>query len=99
MTRLIVLVAALLGLAACASTEPVRRVAANSATGDTVEAVAGVGATQEQRDQLVCKRVKATGSHRMEKICRYQSDIDQEREETQRMLRDETRNDRPRTSN
>lgn len=41
----------------------------------------------EAIDELVCHRERVTGTHRMEKICRYRSEMDRTREETQRALR------------
>ena len=40
-----------------------------------------------ERDELICRREHVTGSHRTKKVCRLRSEIDQTREETQRVLR------------
>lgn len=42
---------------------------------------------KELRDELICRRVHVTGSHRPEKICRYRSELDAARDETQKSLR------------
>lgn len=44
-----------------------------------------------QQDELVCWRERTLGSHRLEKICRFRSEIEAEREETQRGLREAQR--------
>ena len=44
-----------------------------------------------KKDELVCWRERTLGSHRLEKICRFRSEIDAEREETQRGLREAQR--------
>lgn len=41
----------------------------------------------DPRDEMVCRREHMTGSHFSEKVCRLRSEIDQTREETQRVLR------------
>ena len=52
----------------------------------TVQKVATVE-VKDQRDELICRREKLTGSHRLMKICRYRSNIDATRKETQAILR------------
>ena len=41
----------------------------------------------QPRDELICHRERSTGSHRLEKVCRLRSEIDETREETQKVLR------------
>ncbi|NIV17639.1 MAG: hypothetical protein GWN47_04340 [Woeseiaceae bacterium] len=40
-----------------------------------------------KRDELVCWRERSLGSHRFEKICRFRSEIEDERKDTQRSMR------------
>lgn len=51
-------------------------------------AVEQVAAVAETRDELICKRVRLTGSHRLEKICRPRSQIEAEMRETQQTMRE-----------
>ena len=44
-----------------------------------------------QRDELVCWRERSLGSHRYEKICRFRSEMEDERKVTQRSLREAQR--------
>ena len=39
------------------------------------------------RDELICKRIKTTGSHRMTRVCVTRAEIEQRRAESQAMLR------------
>ncbi len=41
-------------------------------------------------EELVCSREKITGSHRVTRVCRTRSQIDEQREEDQAMIRDVT---------
>lgn len=47
-----------------------------------------VAAASEKRDEMICKRVRLTGSNRMEKICRPRSEVDETMRETHRALRE-----------
>jgi len=40
-----------------------------------------------KRDELVCWRERSLGSHRSEKICRFRSEIDAERDKAQHSMR------------
>jgi len=51
----------------------------------TVEKVAAVAPT---RDEMVCKRVRLTGSHRLEKICRPRSEVESTMRDAQQAIRD-----------
>ena len=50
-----------------------------------VEKVASVA---ENRDEMICKRVRLTGSNRMEKICRPRSEIDATMRDAQNAVRE-----------
>ena len=41
----------------------------------------------ETRDEMICKRVQMTGSHRMEKICRPRSEVETTMREHQEVIR------------
>jgi len=51
-------------------------------------AVEQVAAVAETRDELICKRVRLTGSHRLEKFCRPRSEVEAEMRETQQAVRE-----------
>ena len=46
---------------------------------------------EDHPEQLICRREKTTGSHRVTRICRTRSQIDEERDASQKMVRDATR--------
>jgi len=58
-----------------------------------VPAVAKTGAevVVPAHDELICHRERLTGTHRVERICRFKSDIDESRKATQRTLQEMTR--------
>ena len=49
--------------------------------------VENVAAVPETRDEMVCRRVRLTGSHRLEKICRPRSEINETMRDTQEAVR------------
>ncbi|NIV17638.1 MAG: hypothetical protein GWN47_04335 [Woeseiaceae bacterium] len=116
MIRIISLSAILLGLTACASSEPqndpetavqvvpaaaLKPYAGESAasSGDNANSDGALeivavpaarqkgGNTSSKEDYLICKEELILGSHRKEEVCRYRSEIEAERLETQRELR------------
>lgn len=113
MTRLIILTASALGLAACAASGPETVASANADSAATLEtnaaannassgeeeflevvevpAVPQTATVQKQSDELVCWRERLTGSNRLERICRYKSEIEATREESQRAMKRLTR--------
>jgi hypothetical protein len=44
-------------------------------------------AEPQQRSDVICKRERVTGSHRMEKVCRSRGESEEARAETQKQLR------------
>ena len=87
MIRLITLSAFALVLAACASTEPQDDTEIASARMATATSVAEIEEKVDEGDKLVCVRERVTGSNRMEKVCRFQSEIDRDRQATQQGVR------------
>lgn len=43
--------------------------------------------TEAHPDELICRRFKVTGSHRMQKVCRTRAEIEQARRDGQKMVR------------
>jgi hypothetical protein len=77
-----------------------------SSTGDQVAVVdAGedeqlTASTTESPNDVICRRQRVTGSHRMEKVCRTRAEIEQTTDETQRSIRNAgTRSDITSNSN
>ena len=59
------------------------------------EATAPPQASVAKADEVVCRREKTTGSHRVTRICRTRAQIDRQREDDQKMIRDMGRKPMP----
>ncbi len=47
-----------------------------------------VAAVSKKRNEMICKRVRLTGSNRMEKVCRPRSEVDATMRDAQHAIRD-----------
>lgn len=87
MNRLVGLSFIIIGLAACASSGPQDELQAANASVSPPAESSWADDGEVRTDILVCVRERVTGSNRMEKICRYQSEIDKDRLATQDGIR------------